>query len=156
MLRLIQRRKTDRESWDWALFSRQVAKTPQNVPKNLHMATLFRTQHQMAILLVLLWLSIKSTKCDVVMSIVMLWCYQKSWKGWDKEPSIKDIRTKSRQIDPSFLVRSGSTPHKFRKIRSFCIKKCGRPQLKKPLVRKMSALDNLPPPRLRPSFMDSP
>jgi len=40
---------------------------------------------------------------------------------------------------PPLSVR---THYKFRKIRSFCTKKCGRPHLKNPLVRKMSALDN--------------
>jgi len=61
-------------------------------------------------------------------------------------------------------VRTGSNPfilsvqthHKFRKIRSFCTKKCGRPHLKNPftLFRKMSALDNLPS-WLRTFFTDS-
>jgi len=87
-----------------------------------------------------------------------------------KGPSIKDVRKKSRRIDSSFLVRkmsalaqppppcpSGHTIN-FEKSGAFCTKTCGRPNLKNPspIVRKMSELDNLPPPLTAESFMDSP
>jgi len=76
---------------------------------------------------------------------------------------IKDVRTKSRKIDPVCPqnVRTGPTPlsvrthHKFRKIRSFLHKKVRRLHLKNSLVLEMSVLGNpLSPDCGR--FMDSP
>jgi len=76
-----------------------------------------------------------------------------------KGPSIKDVRTKSRKIDPlvrkmSALAQPPPLPpcscghtKNFEKSEVFCSKKCRRPHLKKPPsppVRKMSALDNPP------------
>jgi len=58
-------------------------------------------------------------------------------RKYNKEQSIKDVRTKSQKIDP--LVRTGSTllsfriHHKFRTLRRFL--QCERPHLKNPLVR---------------------
>jgi len=67
----------------------------------------------------------------------------------------KDVRTKSRKIDLSSPnvrknVRIGSTflsvrtYHKFRNIRSFCIKNCGHPNMKNPPCPQNVALDNPP------------
>jgi len=63
-----------------------------------------------------------------------------------KGPSIKDVRTKSRKINPSLLVRKMSALAQppfspcscghtinFEKSDDFCTKKCGRPHLKNPL-----------------------
>jgi len=71
-----------------------------------------------------------------------------------KGPFIKNVRTKSRNCPP--LTLSRRTHHKFRKIRSFCTKKCRRLHLKN-FPSPLSALDKPPPSiRLRTSFMDSP
>jgi len=65
-------------------------------------------------------------------------------KNWLSLPSCpQNVRT---GLSPLLSVR---THHKFRKIRSFCAKKCGRPKIPRnpsPLVRKMSALGKLPSP----------
>jgi len=77
---------------------------------------------------------------------------------FNKGPSIKDVRTKSRTIDnPLPPVRKMSalaqpplserTHHKFRNYEEFFSKNCGRPHLKNlpsPLVRKISALGKPP------------
>jgi len=71
-----------------------------------------------------------------------------------RRPSIKEVRTKSRKIDPPLfaLAQSPLSVRKhqtFRKIPSFCTKKCGYLNLKNPLVRTVQ------PPLLRTSFTDS-
>jgi len=67
--------------------------------------------------------------------------------------SIKDVRTKSLNIDPSLLVRSGSTPHlplsvrthhKFRKIRRVLhqqVRTSTSEEHPSPPIRKIPALD---------------
>jgi len=77
-----------------------------------------------------------------------------------KGPPIKDVCTKSRKIDPLPFVRKMSaltqpplsvqTHHKFQKIRSFLRQKVWTSASEDtppfPLVRKMSAMDELLPP----------
>jgi len=53
---------------------------------------------------------------------------------------MSDVRTGSTLP----LLVHADTP--FEKSDVFCTKKCGRPHLNNPLVRKMSALDKAPPP----------
>jgi len=51
-------------------------------------------------------------------------------KPFCKGPNITDVRTKSRKIDTSPLVRTGSTPSS-RSLFASCTKKCESPHLKK-------------------------
>jgi len=72
----------------------------------------------------------------------------------NKRPSIKDVRTKSRKIDPlppcpHFSILPPSlcpceATINFKKFRGFCTKNCGGPHLKSPppVIRKVSALEN--------------
>jgi len=60
--------------------------------------------------------------------------------------SIKDVRTKSRKIDPPPPYPKNGKMFALAHSEEFCTKKCGRPHLKtlSSLVRKMSALDKPP------------
>jgi len=57
---------------------------------------------------------------------------------------MKDVHTKSQKITLFTLAQPPLSVRKHQKISKnpiFCAKKCGRPHLTSPLVRKMSALD---------------
>jgi len=91
-------------------------------------------------------------------------CQKSQPKPRLKRPSIKDVRTKLRKIDPCWPqnVHTSSTPlsvqihHKFRKIWSFLYKKVRTSASEGPsylLVRRTGNPPSSPPPWVRTSFM---